>query len=235
MTGGFCVRSDTEPANFPPTFVFPTIYGASRHKQNASVSVPRDLFHAGDVVRKLRDQKGWTQPQLAKRAKVGYTTVVDFERDPARARPQTRQKLARALGLDPDDLNTPFIVQSAYAASAGPADRIPTATGVSEPTQKGVQPRATPQETVQRSLAEPTSAVPVSPRGAGEQGGQPPLSAEEAAVYDFAARLQMVLDEFGGDRVLFERWWKRAIGMVDEMKAHDQVRPQAAGGDPPPT
>src|SRR5690606_12212042 len=59
MTGGFCVRSDTEPANFPPTFVFPTIYGASRHTENASVSVPRDLFHAGDVVRKLRDQKGW--------------------------------------------------------------------------------------------------------------------------------------------------------------------------------
>lgn len=227
MTHRLCVTTDTLRRDNPISFAFPTVYAGGASAENAGVPVPRNLFHAGDVVRKLREQRDWTLDEMARRSGVSYSTIVKFETDPTRARPETRQKLARALGLDPDDLNTPFIVQSAY--------RIPTATGVSEPTQKGVQPRATPQETVQRSLAEPTSAVPVSPRGAGEQGGQPPLSKEEAAVYDFAARLQMVLDEFGGNRVLFERWWKRATGMVDEMKAHDQVRPQAAGGEPSPT
>lgn len=59
------------------------------------------MFHIGDVIRKLREARGWSQPDLAKHAKTGIMTVSEIERG-VRSNPgkNTLDKLAQALGLD---------------------------------------------------------------------------------------------------------------------------------------
>jgi transcriptional regulator with XRE-family HTH domain len=56
------------------------------------------MFHVGDVVRKLRLQRGWTGENLAREAGVNKMTISSIER----GENHTREKLhaiARALGL----------------------------------------------------------------------------------------------------------------------------------------
>lgn len=62
------------------------------------------VFTLGDVVRKLREQKGWDQSELARRAKVNKQTIVRIENNPETAKPKTVAKIADALDHTPDSL-----------------------------------------------------------------------------------------------------------------------------------
>lgn len=51
----------------------------------------------GDVIRKVRQSKGWTQESLAKRAGVNTISVVRLERESERADRKTIERVAIAL------------------------------------------------------------------------------------------------------------------------------------------
>lgn len=63
-------------------------------------------WHLGDVVRKLRDAKGWSQTQLGKKAGgMNKNTIVRLENDgPLAVDTKTIDRVARALGLSISDL-----------------------------------------------------------------------------------------------------------------------------------
>lgn len=53
-------------------------------------------------VKELRDAKGWSQAELARRAKVRPNTLVDIEKGTAkRITLDVLERLADALGVDP--------------------------------------------------------------------------------------------------------------------------------------
>lgn len=54
--------------------------------------------------RQLRRQRVLTMEELAKKAGVGRNTVWRLEHDVMGAQPRTIRKLARALGVEPEDL-----------------------------------------------------------------------------------------------------------------------------------
>lgn len=53
----------------------------------------------GRVIRQLREQRGWSQEQLAHRAELNRTYMGEIERATAMASLATAAKLARALEL----------------------------------------------------------------------------------------------------------------------------------------
>lgn len=55
-------------------------------------------------LRQLRQQRVLTQDELAEHAGVARSTVLKLERDDQEARPSTIRKLARVLGVKPEDL-----------------------------------------------------------------------------------------------------------------------------------
>jgi transcriptional regulator with XRE-family HTH domain len=58
-------------------------------------------------VQELREAKGWSQAELARRAKVRPNTLVDFERGTAkRIGLDVLEKVANALDVDPGFLIT---------------------------------------------------------------------------------------------------------------------------------
>jgi len=54
--------------------------------------------------RQLRRQRVLTMEELAKKAGVGRNTVWRLEHDVMGAQPRTIRELARALGVEPEDL-----------------------------------------------------------------------------------------------------------------------------------
>jgi transcriptional regulator with XRE-family HTH domain len=60
-------------------------------------------------LREWRQYKGVTQVELAQRAGVSRAAIAVLEQPGGRskARPSTRQKLAKALGIEPSDLLYP--------------------------------------------------------------------------------------------------------------------------------
>jgi transcriptional regulator with XRE-family HTH domain len=54
--------------------------------------------------RQLRRQRVLTMEELAEKAGVGRNTVWRLEHDVMGAQPRTIRKLARALGVEPEDL-----------------------------------------------------------------------------------------------------------------------------------
>ena len=70
-----------------------------------TTSAVRDsLWTIGDVVRKLRGRKGWTQVHLAEAAGVNKATVTLFEANPERADRRTILRVVKALGITEADL-----------------------------------------------------------------------------------------------------------------------------------
>jgi transcriptional regulator with XRE-family HTH domain len=61
-------------------------------------------WHIGDVVRKIREDLGWKQNQLAKLAHVHVTTIGRFE-NTGSYEPETAEKIASALSLRVADLH----------------------------------------------------------------------------------------------------------------------------------
>jgi len=64
------------------------------------------VTYLGQQVRMRRESKGWTRTELARRAGLASDTHVRLIEEGRRADPQasTVVKLARALGVTPDDL-----------------------------------------------------------------------------------------------------------------------------------
>jgi transcriptional regulator with XRE-family HTH domain len=54
-------------------------------------------WHVGDVVKKLREKKGWSQTELAKEARVHKNTVARIEDGSEGAKSNTLKKIAVAL------------------------------------------------------------------------------------------------------------------------------------------
>jgi transcriptional regulator with XRE-family HTH domain len=52
------------------------------------------------LLRHWREQRGWSVRELAKRAGVGYVTVVRIENDQISPTVTMLEKLAKALGID---------------------------------------------------------------------------------------------------------------------------------------
>lgn len=57
------------------------------------------VFDVGDVLRKLRLEKGWSLEELAEKSGVDKMTISKFERGISDSRQSTIDSLARALGL----------------------------------------------------------------------------------------------------------------------------------------
>jgi transcriptional regulator with XRE-family HTH domain len=55
-------------------------------------------------LRDLRAKKGWTQPELARRARVGIATINQAETGKRVPHVTTQEKIARALGVPRDVL-----------------------------------------------------------------------------------------------------------------------------------
>lgn len=51
------------------------------------------------ALRKIREDKGWTQPDLAKRIGVSFETISRWERGEKEPRKQHRDKLAKVTGI----------------------------------------------------------------------------------------------------------------------------------------
>jgi transcriptional regulator with XRE-family HTH domain len=58
----------------------------------------------GRRVRIERIRRGWTQGQLAHRARLLRRTITEFELDRRKPTDSTLHKLSVALGLDPEEL-----------------------------------------------------------------------------------------------------------------------------------
>ena len=55
-------------------------------------------------LRELRERAALSQEDLAEKARVSRATIADLEGDKRPARPSTRRKLAKALGVEPPEL-----------------------------------------------------------------------------------------------------------------------------------
>lgn len=54
----------------------------------------------GIILKKLREEKGMSQQELAEKANVGKGTVGDIERGAKNSTPKTLEKISKALNLD---------------------------------------------------------------------------------------------------------------------------------------
>ena len=63
--------------------------------------VPTQLitWTLADVFRKLREEKGWRQAELAGHAQLHRTTVTELETGRVEPDPETQRRIARALGV----------------------------------------------------------------------------------------------------------------------------------------
>jgi transcriptional regulator with XRE-family HTH domain len=74
------------------------VAGGGKRCQTAAV------FHIGVVIRSVREERGWTGEELARRAHVSPTTLSHIENGADRFRRQTLRKIALALGVSEADL-----------------------------------------------------------------------------------------------------------------------------------
>lgn len=58
-------------------------------------------------VRSARMRRGWSQLDLAKNASVAHMTVSSIENEAHKTRPSSLRKVARALGVEVNDLYPP--------------------------------------------------------------------------------------------------------------------------------
>lgn len=60
--------------------------------------------NAGTRIREARDGRGWTQQDLAHKADLTTKTVSTAENYPSAVSRSTLRRIAKTLGLDPDEL-----------------------------------------------------------------------------------------------------------------------------------
>ncbi len=56
---------------------------------------------SGEVIRILREKKGWTQKELARRSKIAATNLSMLENDRVDIGKKRAEQLARAFGIHP--------------------------------------------------------------------------------------------------------------------------------------
>lgn len=66
--------------------------------------VPERLWSVGDVVRKLRERRGWTQAALAAEAELNRTSIIGLEAEPEKSDQRTIMRAAKALEIPLADL-----------------------------------------------------------------------------------------------------------------------------------
>lgn len=69
-----------------------------------TLGVLRVAWTLGDVVRKLRSDRGWTQTELGKHADLHQTAVNRLERNSDKSERATIERVARALNVSAVDL-----------------------------------------------------------------------------------------------------------------------------------
>jgi transcriptional regulator with XRE-family HTH domain len=62
------------------------------------------VVYVGDRIKELRDARALTQEEVAEKAGITVAALSRIERNTAEPRPTTRRKLARALGVEPEEL-----------------------------------------------------------------------------------------------------------------------------------
>jgi transcriptional regulator with XRE-family HTH domain len=62
------------------------------------------VVYVGDRIKQLRDARALTQEEVAEKAGITVAALSRIERNNAEPRPTTRRKLARALGVEPEEL-----------------------------------------------------------------------------------------------------------------------------------
>jgi transcriptional regulator with XRE-family HTH domain len=62
------------------------------------------MLTQGEIIRLLRQRRGWTQRELAERAGVTQTTIVRLEGGRSEAMISTIRKIAEALGVPPSEI-----------------------------------------------------------------------------------------------------------------------------------
>ena len=62
---------------------------------------PHAILKTGEVIRMLRDLKGWTQSELAKRSGISATNISLLENDRVVIGKRRAEQIARALGIHP--------------------------------------------------------------------------------------------------------------------------------------
>lgn len=82
----------------------------------------RPTFARNVVLRRF--ELSITGEQLAERANVPYPTLAKIEAGISGGNPRTKEKIAKALGMTVDDLNTPSKAQSEAKDYEGKADLL---------------------------------------------------------------------------------------------------------------
>jgi len=62
---------------------------------------PYAILKTGEVIRMLRDLKGWTQAELAKRSGISATNISLLENDKVEIGKRRAEQLAKSFGIHP--------------------------------------------------------------------------------------------------------------------------------------
>lgn len=73
-----------------------------RYRKAEFVSArPHMMLTTGEVIRMLRDLKGWTQAELAKRCGITMTNISLLENDKVEIGKRRAEQIAKAFGIHP--------------------------------------------------------------------------------------------------------------------------------------
>lgn len=91
---------------------------------DTTAGVLKIVWTLGDVLRKLREDKGWTQEQLGVRAGgLHKTAIVRLEKGGTRSEQGTVERVARALVVTVSDLHL-FVEAASLSAELSPGERL---------------------------------------------------------------------------------------------------------------
>jgi transcriptional regulator with XRE-family HTH domain len=82
------------------------------------------VFHLGDVIRKLRNERGLNLVQLSKLAGVNKATISEIERGEANPRADTLTKIAVALGVTSAQMYAATVHPQPETRVAPPHDEV---------------------------------------------------------------------------------------------------------------
>ncbi len=73
----------------------------TRHKSEFVPAKPHVILTTGEVIRMLRELKGWTQAELAKRSGITSTNISLLENERVEIGKKRAEQLAKAFGVHP--------------------------------------------------------------------------------------------------------------------------------------
>lgn len=82
------------------------------------------MFHVGDVIEKLRKDRGWTQDDLARKADVSVMTVSEIESGKGNPRLTTLSQIAKAFEVSVEELFALAAPRTATAVNQGERDQL---------------------------------------------------------------------------------------------------------------